>query len=130
MSHNTFSHRFRAPHRRPLRLREIDPGETDGLHGKKKARKEIRQYAQRIRDLQYLLYAEGKHSLLIVLQAMDAGGKDGTIRHVLGYMNPQGCHVASFKVPTDEEKAHDFLWRVHPHAPGRGRVSIFNRSHY
>ncbi len=130
MSQRPFSDRFCAPHGGQWHLRDIDPAETDGLHGKKKVRKEIKQYAQRMRELQYLLYAEGKHSLLIVLQAMDAGGKDGTIRHVLGYMNPQGCHVAPFKVPTDEEKAHDFLWRVHPHAPGRGRVSIFNRSHY
>jgi PPK2 family polyphosphate:nucleotide phosphotransferase len=81
-------------------------------------------------ELQEMMYAEGKHALLIVLQAMDAGGKDGTIRHVMGGFNPQGCHVTSFKVPTALELSHDFLWRIHPHAPQRGYVSIFNRSHY
>jgi PPK2 family polyphosphate:nucleotide phosphotransferase len=80
--------------------------------------------------LQYLLYAEGKRGLLICLQAMDTGGKDGTIRHVLSYLNPQGCRVQSFKVPTPEEASHDFLWRAHKATPGRGEVTIFNRSHY
>lgn len=79
---------------------------------------------------QQKLYAEGKQSLLIVLQALDAGGKDSTIRRVFGKINPQGCHVASFKVPTKEELAHDFLWRIHQHVPGQGMISIFNRSHY
>jgi PPK2 family polyphosphate:nucleotide phosphotransferase len=77
-----------------------------------------------------LLYAEQKHSILIVLQALDAGGKDGTIKHVFGALNPQGASVAGFKQPTPIELAHDFLWRVHPHAPPKGWVGIFNRSHY
>ncbi len=125
----SFSDRFRVPRKGRLRLADIDPADTGGLD-KKAARKLTAKYAARMRELQYLLYAQGRHSLLIVLQAMDAGGKDGTIRHVLGYMNPQGCTVTAFKVPTAEERAHDFLWRVHPHAPARGRVAIFNRSHY
>jgi PPK2 family polyphosphate:nucleotide phosphotransferase len=84
----------------------------------------------RLRHLQELLYAQGKHKLLIVLQAMDTGGKDGVIRHVFRGVNPQGVKVASFKVPTPEELAHDYLWRIHKHTPGRGEIAIFNRSHY
>jgi PPK2 family polyphosphate:nucleotide phosphotransferase len=81
-------------------------------------------------ELQELMFAEGKHSLLIVLQAMDAGGKDSTIRRVMEAFNPQGCHVIGFKAPTELELDHDFLWRIHQHTPSRGHVSIFNRSHY
>ncbi|MDD3800447.1 MAG: hypothetical protein PHE36_14855, partial [Novosphingobium sp.] len=80
--------------------------------------------------LQYLLYADAGSSLLVVLQGLDAAGKDGTIRHVMTGMNPQGVKVAAFKQPTPQEAAHDFLWRVHRAAPGRGEVAIFNRSHY
>jgi PPK2 family polyphosphate:nucleotide phosphotransferase len=76
------------------------------------------------------MYAENKHSLLIVLQGLDAGGKDGVVRHVLTGMNPSGCVSVNFKQPTVEDLAHDFLWRVHPHVPGKGSVAIFNRSHY
>ena len=90
----------------------------------------MENYKKRLRDLQYLLYAENKQSLLIILQAMDAGGKDGTINHVLGSMNPQGTRVYGFKVPSAEEASHDFLWRIHQAAPHSGQVSIFNRSHY
>jgi PPK2 family polyphosphate:nucleotide phosphotransferase len=81
-------------------------------------------------QLQYLMYAERKHSLLIVLQGLDAAGKDGVVRHVLTGMNPAGCTSVNFKQPTAEELAHDFLWRVNPHLPGKGLVAIFNRSHY
>ena len=81
-------------------------------------------------ELQNLLYAERKHSILIVLQGLDASGKDGVIRKVLGQMNPQGVRVQSFKAPTDEELAHDFLWRIHHHTPEKGMIQIFNRSHY
>ncbi len=83
-----------------------------------------------MRGLQERLYAEGAQSLLIVLQAMDTGGKDGTIRHVMRGLNPAGVHVASFKVPTPPELAHDFLWRVHQHVPCKGQIGVFNRSHY
>ena len=83
-----------------------------------------------LRELQDVLYAQGKYSLLIVLQAMDAAGKDGTIDHIFSGVNPQGCHVTSFKVPTPIEKAHDFLWRIHEAAPAKGMIGIFNRSHY
>lgn len=81
-------------------------------------------------DLQNLLYAEGKHSVLVVLQGLDASGKDGVIRDVLGNMNPQGVNVTSFKTPTEKELSHDFLWRIHEHAPAKGMIQVFNRSHY
>ncbi|MBT8215767.1 MAG: polyphosphate kinase 2 family protein, partial [Acidimicrobiia bacterium] len=110
-------------------LSSIDPHETGGLN-KQQARAETKQLNRRLEALQELLYAEGKHKLLIVLQAMDAAGKDGTIRHVFDRVNPQGVKVASFKKPTDRELAHDYLWRVHAHTPGTGEITIFNRSHY
>lgn len=84
----------------------------------------------RMVELQEHLYAEGKRSLLIVLQAMDAAGKDSTVRHVFGPINPAGCRVTSFKAPSKEELDHDFLWRIHDHAPRRGNIAVFNRSHY
>lgn len=83
-----------------------------------------------LNDLQNLLYAESKHSILVILQGMDASGKDGVIRNVFGAFNPQGISVRSFKVPTQEELSHDFLWRVHEHAPAKGIIQVFNRSHY
>jgi PPK2 family polyphosphate:nucleotide phosphotransferase len=116
--------------RSKIRLKHFDPG----YHGKHKSRKsalpEIQENVQKMDELQYLLYAENKHSLLIVLQGLDAAGKDGVVRHVLTGMNPEGCISTNFKEPTKEELAHDFLWRVHPHVPGKGSVAIFNRSHY
>jgi len=81
-------------------------------------------------ELQNLLYAESRHSVLVVIQGMDGSGKDGVIRNVFGHLNPQGVTVQSFKVPTEEELAHDFLWRVHRHTPGKGVIQLFNRSHY
>ncbi|GAA4304248.1 PPK2 family polyphosphate kinase [Compostibacter hankyongensis] len=85
---------------------------------------------EQLDELQYLLYAERKHALLVILQGMDAGGKDGAIRHVFGKLNPQGVQVQSFKVPTSEELEHDFLWRIHRYTPAKGMIRIFNRSHY
>jgi len=125
-----FSDMFRVKPNHTLKLSDIDPAHTGNHEDKASAQSEIDHYAQRLVALQYLLYAEGRRGLLICLQAMDTGGKDGTIRHVLGYMNPQGCRVQAFKVPTPEEAAHDFLWRAHKATPGRGEVAIFNRSHY
>jgi PPK2 family polyphosphate:nucleotide phosphotransferase len=81
-------------------------------------------------ELQNLLFAEGKHSVLVVIQGMDGSGKDGVIRNVLGNMNPQGVTVKSYKAPTADELSHDFLWRIHQHAPARGLIQVFNRSHY
>ena len=114
----------------PWILGGVDAGFRDKHESHESALSEIEAYRQRLRGLQYLLYAEGKHSLLIVLQGRDAAGKDGTINHVLGAMNPQGCKVTGFKVPSHEEAAHDFLWRYHQRAPAKGEVAIFNRSHY
>ena len=98
---------------------------------KKKAGKaKLKEHNKTLRDLQELLYAEGKQKVLVVLQGIDTSGKDSTIEHVFGDVNPQGTKVTNFKVPTKRELAHDYLWRVHPHTPGSGEIVIFNRSHY
>jgi PPK2 family polyphosphate:nucleotide phosphotransferase len=112
-----------------VRLDAIDPSDT-GKCSEEDGRLAIAEDLARLTKLQYRLYAENQRSLLIVLQAPDAGGKDGTVRHVFGALNPQGASVHAFKVPTAEEAAHDFLWRIHAATPGRGRIVIFNRSHY
>lgn len=109
-----------------LKINTRAPKELDKDEIKKKTIAVI----QELDELQNLLYAEGKHSVLIVMQGMDASGKDGLIRDVFGQMNPQGVKVCSFKVPTQEEAAHDFLWRIHKQAPERGTIQVFNRSHY
>jgi polyphosphate kinase 2 (PPK2 family) len=113
-----------------VRLDDLDPGETGRHVNEDEARAAIDRDVERLTHLQYRLYAENRRSLLIVLQAPDAGGKDGTVRHVFRGFNPQGASVHGFKAPTAEEAAHDFLWRVHAVAPARGRIAIFNRSHY
>jgi len=113
-----------------VHLSTIDPNGTAKHTDKASARDTIKKYTRHLRDLQYSLYAEGKRSLLICLQGLDAAGKDGVINHVLGAMNPQGTRVYGFKVPTKEEAAHDFLWRIEKQVPGKGEVAIFNRSHY
>src|SRR3954468_22579376 len=106
--------------------------ETGATHGRQKdsAAAMHAKDLDRLTSLQDRLWAEGKHRVLIVLQGIDAAGKDGTVRHVMSAFNPMGCPVASFKVPTPVELAHDYLWRVHPHVPGNGEIAIFNRSHY
>lgn len=113
-----------------VKLSEWDPSATPGLKGRKQASEELARNLARIDALQYQLYAEGRRSLLLVFQGMDAAGKDGVIRKVATAFNPQGCRAWSFKVPSAEEAAHDFLWRIHRAAPARGEVAIFNRSHY
>ena len=113
-----------------LRLKDVDPAFKAGHETHELATQELERYRQKLGQLQALLYAEKKHSVLIVLQALDAGGKDGTVNHVFAAFNPQGTSVVSFKQPTPIELDHDFLWRVHPHAPPKGGVAIFNRSHY
>ncbi len=122
--------RFRVKPGAKLALEDLDPSFKDRHENHQSALAEIEACQQKLRELQDRLYAGRKHSLLVVLQALDTGGKDGTINHVLAAMNPQGCRVAAFKQPTPEEAAHDFLWRVHRAAPARGEVVIFNRSHY
>ena len=113
-----------------VRLAQVDPAFKGRHASREDAAQETEQYRGRLWKLQELLYAQGQRSLLICLQAMDTGGKDGIINHVLGAMNPQGCRVAHFRRPTPEEAGHDFLWRAHRAAPARGEVVIFNRSHY
>ena len=125
-----YCERFRVKPGEKVKLKKIDPAFTDRHTSREEAEDEIEQYRQRLRELQALLYAAHSHSLLICLQALDTGGKDGTISHVLAAMNPQGCRVKAFKQPTAEELSHDFLWRVHQATPGNGEVAIFNRSHY
>lgn len=112
-------------------LNQWDPDDLGDYEGEKgEAKERLDDLNDRLEELQELLYAEHKHKLLIVLQATDTGGKDGTIRHVFDGVNPQGVKVANFKVPTRIELDHDYLWRVHPHVPGKGEIVIFNRSHY
>ncbi len=103
---------------------------ADAELDKKKIKEKTAELLEKINDLQNLLYAENKHSLLVILQGMDASGKDGVIRNVFGHLNPQGVTVKSFKGPTEEELSHDFLWRIHSHAPAKGMIQIFNRSQY
>jgi PPK2 family polyphosphate:nucleotide phosphotransferase len=112
-----------------IKLKDIDP-RAPKQFDKDKTKKELADILAKLDDLQNLLYAESQHSLLVIIQGMDASGKDGAIRNVFGKLNPQGVEVKSFKVPTAEEAAHDFLWRVHQHAPQKGVIQIFNRSHY
>jgi PPK2 family polyphosphate:nucleotide phosphotransferase len=114
-----------------FQLKDIDPDEIHDWKGKKDDAKE-RQLALRTElvELQARMYAESKQKLLVVLQAMDTGGKDGTLSAVFDGVNPQGVQVASFKVPTPLEQAHDYLWRIHPNVPGKGEIVVFNRSHY
>ena len=117
-----------------VNLAKTDPEDTgefrDSLNGKSKAERATASVLENLRSLQPRLYADGRYALLIILQAMDTGGKDGTIKHVMSGINPLGCRVSSFKVPTPVELAHDFLWRVHQEVPSKGYVGIFNRSHY
>jgi len=113
-----------------VKLDKRDPAYTGKHKSHHDATKEIETYLQKLFRQQNLLYAERRHAILVVLQGLDAGGKDGTIKHVFTALNPQGTFVTSFKQPTPAELAHDFLWRVHPHAPGKGEIAIFNRSHY
>ncbi len=112
-------------------LSQWDPNDSSLFAGgKREGRAHLTILNKRLGELQRLLWAEGRHKVLVVLQAMDTGGKDGTIRHVFRGVNPQGVVVTGFKEPTPEELAHDYLWRVHEHTPGAGQIAIFNRSHY
>jgi len=113
-----------------VRLARIDPASSGGFASRESAAPAARKQIERMDRLQYLLYADASQALLIVLQAPDAGGKDGVIRHIFSGMDPQGIAVFAFKEPSKIELAHDFTWRAHQHAPARGQVVIYNRSHY
>ena len=121
---------FRVKAGHAVHLADWDAGWTGGFKDKDDVRDALRENIDRMSKLQYLLFAEHKHALLIVLQGMDASGKDGTIRHVMSGLNPQSCRVTAFKEPTPEELDHDFLWRIHKAVPRCGEIGIFNRSHY
>jgi PPK2 family polyphosphate:nucleotide phosphotransferase len=123
---------FRITRGKKFRLKDHDPGDTGGLDSadKPEAKAILAQGVERLAELQERLYASDEWGLLLIFQAMDAAGKDGTIKHVLSGVNPQGCQVTSFKQPSAEELDHDFLWRSQRHAPERGRIGIFNRSYY
>ncbi len=112
------------------RLAERDAADELGFGDKEKAGERLEELRERLETLQQRLYAEAEHSVLLVLQGLDASGKDGVVRRVFEGVNPQGCRVASFKAPTSTELAHDYLWRVHAALPARGEIGIFNRSHY
>lgn len=122
-----YAHKLTGTH--PIKLSNLDPEEDGGLD-KVTGEEKLKHLSGELTRLQELLYAAGQHSVLIVLQGRDTSGKDGTIKTVMGPLNSLGCSVTSFKVPTAEELAHDFLWRVHKHAPAKGEITIFNRSHY
>jgi len=123
--------RWRVEPGSTVQLATVDTDSTDGAPGsKKETEAAFDDLHQELAGLQERLYAEDRRSLLVVLQAIDAGGKDGTIKHVFGGLNPASCRVVSFKVPSEEERSHDFLWRVHAKAPAQGEVTVFNRSHY
>jgi PPK2 family polyphosphate:nucleotide phosphotransferase len=113
-----------------FRMVDVDADSTPGLKRRKRARKEMEAASANLFSLQERLFAEQKRSVLIVLQGMDTGGKDGTITHVIGHLNPQGVETATFKAPTPRERRHSFLWRIRPHLPDSGQIGIFNRSHY
>src|SRR5882762_5749878 len=115
---------------RKVKLEDYATDVTPGFKQKPDVDEILSETAAKMADLQYLMFAENKRALLIVLQAMDTGGKDGTIKHVMTGLNPAGVQVTSFKVPTELERNHDFLWRIHQAVPRRGDFGIFNRSHY
>jgi len=120
-----------VPEGQKVKLDEHDPDDTSGAKdGKAEAEERLQTTLQRLAEAQELLFAGREHKLLVVLQGMDTSGKDGTIRHVMGGLNPQGTRVVSFRTPSEEELDHDFLWRVHAKVPARGEVVVFNRSHY
>ena len=122
--------RFIVEPGKKLKLGRRNPDDTADVRSKAACESRLQKNIRRLFDLQTLLAAANQYAVLIVLQAMDAGGKDGTVRHVMTGLNPQACRVTSFKVPSEEEAHHDFLWRVHHAVPRRGEIGIFNRSHY
>jgi PPK2 family polyphosphate:nucleotide phosphotransferase len=130
MKPSEYAKRFRVTDGANFRLKDFDPAETLGLKSKEHAQETLEHGIARLCDLQEKLFAQDRWAILVVLQAMDAAGKDSTIKHVMSGLNPQGCSVSSFKEPSTEELNHDFLWRAAHALPERGRIGIFNRSYY
>ena len=118
------------PSDKKVRLKDYDPGYTGKYRDEQQIEDELAKDLEKLTDLQERLYAENERAFLIVLQGIDTGGKDGTVRHVFRGLNPQGVQITSFKQPSAEELSHDFLWRIHQHAPAKGTIGVFNRSHY
>ncbi|HEV3315600.1 MAG TPA: polyphosphate kinase 2 family protein [Candidatus Angelobacter sp.] len=125
-----FTKPFRVEHGKSFRLKDFDPASTLKLHSKETAEELLQQSIARLNDLQEKLYAQDQWAVLLIFQAMDAAGKDSTIKHVMSGVNPQGCQVFSFKQPSTEDLNHDFLWRTSRCLPERGHIGIFNRSYY
>lgn len=121
------NHKHQTQKKLNLNYWDLDLSE---MRSKQTLEKELTEISESLSELQYKLYAENKRSLLVVLQGIDASGKDGTVRHVMKALNPQNCYIKSFKFPNDEELSHDFLWRIHKAIPEKGQICIFNRSHY
>ncbi len=131
MNFTKFIKRFRIESARGFRLADFDPGDTCGIDvGKSAAKEMIAEGLRHLTAMQERLYAQNRWALLVILQGMDASGKDGVIKHVMSGLNPQGCEVHAFRAPTAEELEHDFLWRAGKRLPARGRIGIFNRSYY
>jgi PPK2 family polyphosphate:nucleotide phosphotransferase len=130
MKPSGYAKKFLVEDGKQFRLKDFDPAETMGLKSKEHAQELLEHGIARLTDLQEKLYAQDRWAILVVLQAMDAAGKDSTIKHVMSGLNPQGCSVSSFKEPSAEELDHDFLWRAARVLPARGRIGIFNRSYY
>jgi PPK2 family polyphosphate:nucleotide phosphotransferase len=125
-----FRKHFMVAPGKKVNLSKHDPGFTGDYQDKAQAKKELDETSAKLITLQNAFYADSRNALLVVLQAMDTGGKDGTIRHVFSGVNPEGCRVTAFKAPSQDELAHDFLWRIHAAVPPKGYIGIFNRSHY
>src|SRR6185503_16270366 len=121
---------YRVTDGRQFRLKDVAPGDTGGLTSREQAEKWLQRGVDTLRELEDKLYAQDRYALLLIFQAMDAAGKDGTIKHVMSGVNPQSCQVYSFKAPSKEELDHDYLWRTSRCLPERGRIGIFNRSYY
>ena len=121
---------FRVTQGKKFRLKDFDADDTDGLKDKDEAHNLLQQSVAMLSQLQEKLYAQDRWSVLVILQGMDASGKDGVIKHVMSGVNPQGCDVWSFKAPSQEELDHDYLWKSHKLVPERGKIGIFNRSYY
>ncbi|MFO7535890.1 MAG: polyphosphate kinase 2 family protein [Kiritimatiellia bacterium] len=126
----TIMKKLRARPGRKVNLKSTPTGDTPGCSSREAAEEALPALLEELRKLQYRLFAENRRAVLVVLQAMDAAGKDGLVRHVFSGLNPQGCRVTPFKAPSADEQEHDFLWRIHKQVPPRGEIGVFNRSHY